>query len=99
MSQVNDKKPGISLLLIAGYVISGLVIFQAVSLGLVSVIYGIPLMEMTEFIEDPTSVENGKSAMLLIQGFTAFGTFILDCSRLDYAFKSSESCRKHIRHN
>ena len=77
MSEAIDKKPGISLLLIAAYVVSGLVIFQAFSLGLVSVIYGIPLMEMTEFIEDPTSVENGKNAMLLIQGFTAFGTFIL----------------------
>ena len=77
MQRSGEMKPGLSLLFIAVYVILGLVMFQAVAMGLAALFFDIPFAEINTFINDPLAYANGKQAMLMMQGVISFGTFIL----------------------
>ncbi|MEQ8471547.1 MAG: CPBP family intramembrane glutamic endopeptidase [Marinoscillum sp.] len=69
--------PWILLLMICGYVITALFIFNFLSFIVIGAIFGYDLQELINILSNPNASEDARLPLMLTQGITSLGAFVL----------------------
>ncbi len=69
--------PWVLLLILSGFVIIGLILFSLLGQGIIMGLFDLSLEESLDILSRPDSYNNSKFPLMLLQGITSIGAFIL----------------------